>query len=90
LAGDTAAAIEAEPFEEAGLAPTLVGGVWLGARLRPIGRGLGKGTCGLAAAIDDTAMANDKPVARAVDRNAVARTNGFTKFLRGESSSLDA
>jgi hypothetical protein len=68
--------------------------VVLGTTLRAIGRGFGRGTVGLAAQAS-TANA-EKPtanvrlvakavVAKAVDRNAAARTRRFTAFLHGES-----
>jgi hypothetical protein len=58
----------------------------LGTTLRAIGRGFGSGTVGVA----EAAAANaDNPsarlVANAVDRNAAARNDGVTAFLRGES-----
>ena len=70
-------------------------GVVLGTTLRAIGRGFGSGTFGLAAAsaahADNprsarlVAKASARLVARAVDRNAAARADGVTAFLRGES-----
>jgi hypothetical protein len=52
---------------------------------------LGIGTFGLAQA---SATANDptasaRLAAKAVDRNAVAREDGITAFLRGESSIVE-
>jgi hypothetical protein len=63
----------------------------LGTTLRAIGRGLGNGTFGLAQA---SATANDptasaRLAAKAVDRNAAAREDGITAFLRGESSIVE-
>jgi len=58
----------------------------LGTALRAIGRGFGNGTFGAAqaaTAVNPTASA--RPVAKAVDRNAAAREDGVTGFLRGES-----
>src|SRR3979411_1199280 len=60
----------------------------LGAMLRAIGRGFGNGTFGVAqasAATADTPPASARLVAKAVDRNAGAREDGGTAFLRGES-----
>jgi hypothetical protein len=58
----------------------------LGTTLRAIGRGLGIGTFGFAQASGvGHPMASTRLVARAVDRNAVARADGVTAFLRGES-----
>jgi hypothetical protein len=60
----------------------------LGTTLRAIGRGLGIGTFGLAqasAANADNPTASARLVANAVDRNAAARREGVTAFLRGES-----
>jgi hypothetical protein len=63
--------------------------VTLGTRLRAIGRGFGRGTLGLAAQAStpsaDRPTASVRLVARAVDRNAAARTKRFTALLRGES-----
>jgi hypothetical protein len=56
--------------------------------LRAIGRGFGNGTFGVAQASADTAdnpTASARLVAKAVDRNAAAREDGVTAFLRGES-----
>jgi hypothetical protein len=61
--------------------------VW-GTTLRAIGRGLGMGIFGLAAgstAKADNPMASTTLVARAVVRNAAARADRVTSFLRGES-----
>jgi hypothetical protein len=61
----------------------------LGTALRAIGRGLGSGTFGWAqasAAIADSPTASAKVVARAVERNAAARAEGFTAFLCGGES----
>ena len=60
----------------------------LGTTLRAIGRGFGNGTFGLAqasAANADNPTASARLVANAVDRNAAARADGVTAFLRGES-----
>jgi hypothetical protein len=60
----------------------------LGATLRAIGRGFGSGTFGLAQAFDanaDNPNVSARLVASAVDRNAVAREDGITAVLRGES-----
>jgi hypothetical protein len=62
----------------------------LGTALRAIGRGFGNGTFGAAqaaTAVNPTASARPvaRPVAKAVDRNAAAREDGVTAFLRGES-----
>jgi hypothetical protein len=60
----------------------------LGTTLRAIGRGFGSGTVGVAeasAANTDNPSASARPVANAVDRNAAARNDGVTAFLRGES-----
>jgi hypothetical protein len=60
----------------------------LGTTLRAIGRGFGSGTVGVAqasAANTDNPTASAKLVANAVDRNAAARNDGVTAFLRGES-----
>jgi hypothetical protein len=53
-----------------------------------IGRGFGSGTVGVAkasAANTDNPTASARLVANAVDRNAAARNDGVTAFLRGES-----
>jgi hypothetical protein len=60
----------------------------LGTILRAIGRGFGSGTVGVArasAANADNPTASARLVANAVDRNAAARDDGVTAFLRGES-----
>jgi hypothetical protein len=60
----------------------------LGTTLRAIGRGFGNGTFGLvraSAANADSPTASARLVANAVDRNAAARADGVTAFLRGES-----
>src|SRR5260370_26368611 len=60
----------------------------LGTTLRAIGRGFGSGTVGGAeasAANTDTPTASARLVANVVDRNAAARNDGVTAFLRGES-----
>jgi hypothetical protein len=64
----------------------------LGTTLRAIGRGFGSGTLGLVAASAanaDNPTASARLVARAVDkavdRNAAARADWVTSFLRGES-----
>jgi hypothetical protein len=60
----------------------------LGTTLRAIGRGFGSGTVGVAqasAANTDNPTASARLVANAVDRNAAARNDGVTAFLRGES-----
>jgi hypothetical protein len=56
-----------------------------GTTLRAIGRGFGNGTFGAAAAGAENAAATTRHVAKAVDRNAAARTVRVTAFLRGES-----
>jgi hypothetical protein len=61
--------------------------VW-GTTLRAIGRGFGNGTFGLAAASAakaDNPTASVRLVASAVVRNAAARADRVTAFLRGES-----
>jgi hypothetical protein len=60
----------------------------LGTALRAIGRGFGNGTFGAAQASTATAdnpTASARLIAKAVDRNAAAREDGVTAFLRGES-----
>src|SRR5258705_7098167 len=60
----------------------------LGTTLRATGRGFGSGTVGVAeasAANTDNPTASTRLVANAVDRNAAARNDGVTAFLRGES-----
>jgi hypothetical protein len=60
----------------------------LGTTWRAIGRGFGNGTFGLvraSAANADKPKASARLVANAVDRNAAARADGVTAFLRGES-----
>jgi len=58
----------------------------LGTTLRAIGRGLGNGTFAQASTANaDNPTASARLVARAVDRNAVAREDGVTAFFRGES-----
>jgi hypothetical protein len=60
----------------------------LRATLRAIGRAFGSGTVGLAqasAATADNPTASARLVANAVDRNATARDDRVTAFLRGES-----
>jgi hypothetical protein len=60
----------------------------LGTTLRAIGRGFGSGTVGVAqasAANTDNPTTSARLVANAVDRNAAARNDGVTAFLRGES-----
>jgi hypothetical protein len=60
----------------------------LGTTLRAIGRGFGSGTVGVAeasAANTDNPTASARLVANVVDRNAAARNDGVTAFLRGES-----
>jgi FAD/FMN-containing dehydrogenase len=52
---------------------------------RAIGRGFGSGTFGVASAGSDKAAVSTRHVAKAVDRNAAARTVRVTAFLRGES-----
>jgi hypothetical protein len=56
-----------------------------GTTLRAIGRGFGSGTFGVAQASADNPTASARLVANAVDRNAAARDDGVTAFLRGES-----
>jgi hypothetical protein len=53
--------------------------------LRAIGRGFGSGTFGAASAGIANVTASARHVAKAVDRNAAARTVRVTAFLRGES-----
>src|ERR1700761_9138075 len=75
-------------FFVAALAGFLELGEVFGTTLRAIGRGFGNGTFGLAqasAAMADNPSASARLVAKAVDRNAVARVDGVTAFLRGES-----
>jgi hypothetical protein len=75
------------------LAPAFVAGaVFLaevsGTTFRAIGRGFGSGTAGVAqasAANIDSPTARARLVANAVDRNAAARNDRVTAFLRGES-----
>jgi hypothetical protein len=60
----------------------------VGTTLRAIGRGLGSGTVGVAQASTantDNPIASTRLVANTVDRNAAARNDGVTAFLRGES-----
>jgi hypothetical protein len=62
----------------------------LGTTLRAIGRGFGNGTFGwglaqASAANADNPKASARLVVKAVDRNAAARADGVTAFLRGES-----
>src|SRR5260370_13217627 len=60
----------------------------LGTTLRAIGRGFGSGTVGVSqasAANTDNPTASARLVANVVDRNAAARNDGVTAFLRGES-----
>jgi hypothetical protein len=60
----------------------------LATTLRAIGRGFGSGTVVVAeasAANTDNPAASARPAANAVDRNAAARNDGVTAFLRGES-----
>src|SRR5206468_12651133 len=56
-----------------------------GTTLRAIGRGFGSGTLVAASAETGNAAASARHVAKAVDRNAAARTFRVTAFLRGES-----
>src|SRR5207247_4348466 len=61
----------------------------LGATLRAIGRGFGRGTFGLAQASRGNAAsptASARLVASAVDRKAAARAEGITAFLCGGES----
>jgi hypothetical protein len=67
----------------------------LGTTLRAIGRGFGNGTLDfVSAASADSPMAStrlmakgvDKTIDKAVDRNAAARADGITAFLRGGES----
>jgi hypothetical protein len=63
-------------------------GTVLGTTLRAIGRGFGSGTFGVADASiaqADHPTASTRLVAKAVDRNAAARGDRVTTFLRGES-----
>ena len=67
-----------------------IGGTAIGGRRdessREIGRGFGSGTFAQAStASAENPTVSARLVARAVDRNAAARTNGVTEFLRGES-----
>jgi len=60
----------------------------LGTALRAIGRGFGNGTFALdeACAVHaDKPTASTRLIARAVERFAATRMQGFTAFLRGES-----
>src|SRR5712671_408141 len=69
-------------------AGAIVLGEVVGTTLRAIGRGFGNGTVGVApasAANTDNPTASARLVANAVDRNAAARNDGVTAFLRGES-----
>ncbi|MFO1108427.1 MAG: hypothetical protein U1E61_04535 [Bradyrhizobium sp.] len=63
----------------------VVAGAAVAMTLRAIGRGFGNGTLGAASAWTDNIVANARHVAKAVDRNAAARTVRVTAFLRGES-----
>jgi hypothetical protein len=71
------------------LVAVFAAGVVLGTALRAIGRGLGNGTfLGVAQASPanaDNPTASARHVVSAVDRNATARLDGVTAFLRGES-----
>jgi hypothetical protein len=71
------------------LAAVFAEGAVLGTTLRAIGRGLGNGTfLGVAQASPadaDNPTASARHVVNAVDRNVVARLDGVTAFLRGES-----
>src|ERR1700694_1002652 len=65
----------------------------LGTTLRAIGRGFGNGTFGFAQACPasaDNPSASARLVARAVDRDAAARSDGVTAFPDGESSIAEA
>jgi hypothetical protein len=58
----------------------------LGTTLRAIGRGFGNGTLADASTVRaDHPNASARLVAKAVDRNAAARADRVTMFLRGES-----
>jgi hypothetical protein len=59
-----------------------------GTTLRAIGRGFGSGTFAPASDAMASVAASARPVAKAVDRNAAARTVRVTAFLRGESFDL--
>jgi hypothetical protein len=89
VAGAIAAAAGAGAVSFAAALAVFLGlGEVLGTTLRAIGRGFGSGTFALAqasAAMADNPSASARLVARAVDRNAVARVDGVTAFLRGES-----
>jgi len=71
------------------LSAVFAAGVVLGTALRAIGRGLGNGTfLGVAQASPanaDNPTTSARHVVSAVDRNATARLDGVTAFLRGES-----
>jgi hypothetical protein len=70
------------------LAAVVTAGRVAGTRLRATGLGFGNGTFGWAQASPanaDNPTAKARRVANAVDRNAVAREDGVTAFLRGES-----
>jgi hypothetical protein len=65
-----------------------IAAVVAGTTLRAIGRGFGSGTFGAASAGIENVVASARHVAKAVDRNAAARTVRVTAFLRGESFKL--
>ena len=71
------------------LSAVFAAGAVLGTTLRAIGRAFGNGTfVGVAQASPanaDAPTASVRQVASAVDRNAAARLDGVTAFLRGES-----
>jgi hypothetical protein len=71
------------------LSAVFAAGAVLGTTLRAIGRAFGNGTfLGVAQASPanaDNPTASARQVVSAVDRNAAARLDGVTAFLRGES-----
>src|SRR5262245_30962111 len=66
------------------IADVVTGMTW-----RAIGRGFGSGILGAASTEPDSIVASARHVAKAVDRNAAARTVRVTAFLRGESFKAD-
>jgi hypothetical protein len=72
---------------EVGLPAVAVLAAVLGTTFRATGRGFGSGTLLAQASPVNAAkpIVSVRLVARAVDRNAAARTRRFTAFLRGES-----
>jgi len=88
VAGAKAGASGTVVFAAAGAASAVFFAAVWGTTLRAIGRGFGSGTFGLVAASAvhaDNPTASARLVAKAVDRNAAARADGVTAFLRGES-----